>query len=41
MVIYGHARRMPRVVWSFQQTDTSAVEAAARRVRGEQPKLTS
>jgi len=41
MVIYGHARRVPRVVWSFQQTDPSAVEAAARRVRGEQPKLTS
>jgi hypothetical protein len=41
MVIYGHARRVPRVVWSFQQTEPSAVEAAARRVRGEQPKLTS
>jgi hypothetical protein len=29
------------VVWSFQQTDPAAAEAVGRRVRGEQPKLTS
>jgi uncharacterized heparinase superfamily protein len=41
MVIYGHASSVPRVVWSFQQTDPAAAEAVGRRVRGEQPKLTS
>ena len=41
MVIYGHASSVPRVVWSFQQTDPAAAEGVGRRVRGEQPKLTS
>jgi len=41
MVIHGHARHVPRVVWSFQQADAAAAEAAGRRVRGEQTKLTS
>ena len=33
MVIYGHARSVPRVHWSFQQADPAAVEAAAPRAR--------
>ena len=33
MVIYGHASNVPRVVWSFQQTDPAAADAAGRRAR--------
>ncbi len=41
MVIHGHARLEPRVVWSFQQTNPSVVAAAgsARRARAEEPRL--
>jgi uncharacterized heparinase superfamily protein len=41
MVIHGHARLEPRVVWSFQQANPSAVAAAgsARRARAEEPRL--
>jgi hypothetical protein len=41
MVVYGHASRVPRVTWSFQQADPATVETIGRRVRGEQPKLAS
>ncbi len=44
MVIHGHARRAPRVVWTLQQSNPAAVAAAAtaatsRRARSEEPKL--
>jgi uncharacterized heparinase superfamily protein len=41
MVIYGQARKAPRVVWTFQQASTAAVAASAnsRRARSEEPKL--
>ncbi len=37
MVIYGHARRRPRVMWTLQQV--AAAAGASRRARGEEPKL--
>jgi len=41
MVIHGNARRAPRVVWTFRQTNQASVPAltASRRVRSEEPKL--
>ncbi len=41
MVIHGHARAMPRVVWSFQQASAAALATAGtgRRVRVEEPRL--
>jgi uncharacterized heparinase superfamily protein len=41
MVIYGHARRTPRVVWTLQQANPAVLAAAvsARRARSEEPKL--
>ncbi|HMK70314.1 MAG TPA: heparinase II/III family protein [Xanthobacteraceae bacterium] len=39
LVVYGHARRAPRVVWSFQQTSPTAFLTLTRRARGEQPEL--
>ena len=41
MVIHGHARTMPRVVWSFQQASAAALATAGtgRRVRVEEPRL--
>jgi uncharacterized heparinase superfamily protein len=41
MVIHGNARRAPRVVWTFRQTNQANVPAptASRRVRSEEPKL--
>ena len=44
MVIYGQARRAPRVVWTFQQANAAAVAATpntARRARSEEPKLST
>jgi uncharacterized heparinase superfamily protein len=41
MVIYGEARKVPRVVWTFQQANaaTVAASAASRRARSEERKL--
>jgi uncharacterized heparinase superfamily protein len=42
MVIYGQARKRPRVVWTFQQATASGATAAtttSRRARSEEPKL--
>ena len=43
MVIYGQARKRPRVVWTFQQATASGATATAtttsRRARSEEPKL--
>jgi uncharacterized heparinase superfamily protein len=41
MVIYGTARRAPRVAWAFRQTNpaNAGVATTSRRVRGEEPKL--
>ncbi len=39
MVIYGHARRAPRVLWTLQQTPSAGAAASSRRGRGEEPKL--
>jgi len=41
IVIYGHARRTPRVIWTLQQATPAALAAtnSTRRVRGEEPKL--
>jgi uncharacterized heparinase superfamily protein len=41
MVIYGHARKVPRVLWTIQQSNqTMAVAATStRRGRGEEPEL--
>jgi uncharacterized heparinase superfamily protein len=41
IVINGNARREPRVAWTLQQANSAATAAttAARRVRGEAPKL--
>ncbi len=43
MVIYGQARKAPRVVWTFQQASAAAVAASAnsRRARSEEPKLST
>jgi hypothetical protein len=40
-VIYGEARKVPRVVWTFQQANaaTVAASAASRRARSEERKL--
>ena len=41
MVIYGHARKVPRVLWTIQQSTQPATVAGAatRRARGEEPEL--
>ncbi len=41
MAIYGHARRVPRVLWILQQANPGQLTTAggARRMRGEEPKL--
>ncbi len=41
LVIHGHARSAPRVVWSFQQATAAALATAgsARRAREEEPRL--
>jgi uncharacterized heparinase superfamily protein len=41
LVIHGRARAVPRVVWSFQQTNTAALATAgsSRRAREEEPRL--
>ena len=41
MVIHGNARRAPRVVWTFRQTNQASVPAptASRLLRSEEPKL--
>jgi uncharacterized heparinase superfamily protein len=41
VVIHGHAREAPRVIWSFQQANSRAEAAAgaARRAREEEPRL--
>jgi uncharacterized heparinase superfamily protein len=41
MVISGHARSAPRVVWSFQQANAGALAGAgaARRARDDEPRL--
>ena len=40
LVIYGRARNVPRVVWSFQQTNPAALATGTgRRAREEQPRL--
>jgi uncharacterized heparinase superfamily protein len=42
MVIYGHARKVPRVLWTIQQANpamAAATATPARRVRGEEPEL--
>jgi hypothetical protein len=41
MVIRGHARLAPRVLWSFQQANSGAVAAAGttRRAREKEPRL--
>ena len=38
MVVYGTARRAPRVTWSFQYSN-AATASAVRRARSEEPKL--
>jgi uncharacterized heparinase superfamily protein len=42
MVIYGHARKVPRVLWTIQQANpamAAATATPARRVRGAEPEL--
>ncbi len=41
MVIRGHARDVPRVIWSLQQANTAALSTtgATRRAREEEPRL--
>jgi uncharacterized heparinase superfamily protein len=41
MVIYGHARKVPRVLWTIQLSNQMAAATAspARRARGEEPEL--
>jgi uncharacterized heparinase superfamily protein len=41
MVIYGHARKVPRILWTIQQASPAAAIAATptRRARGEEPEL--
>jgi len=39
MVIYGNARRVPRVTWSLQFSNAGTASAARRAARGEEPKL--
>ncbi len=39
LVIYGRARKVPRVQWTFSYVAAGINPAAARRARGEEPKL--
>ncbi len=41
LVVYGNARNVPRVLWTFQQANSAAAPSvsAGRRVREEEPKL--
>jgi len=39
MVIYGNARRTPRVAWTLQQSSAAAAAPPTRRARNEEPKL--
>jgi uncharacterized heparinase superfamily protein len=43
IVIYGHARKVPRIMWTIQQATPAFAAAAAgaptRRTRGEEPEL--
>jgi len=41
MIINGHARSTPRVIWSFQQANPAALATAGstRRPRDEEPRL--
>jgi uncharacterized heparinase superfamily protein len=42
MVIYGHARKVPRILWTIQQANpafATATAAPTRRARGEEPEL--
>ena len=39
IVIYGRARKVMRVQWSFASAPTGALATATRRDRGEEPQL--
>jgi len=39
IVVYGRARKVMRVQWSFAVSGPAAVAAGARRSRGEEPEL--
>ena len=41
IVVYGHARHAPRVVWSLQAGAAIMAKSPARSVRAEEPKLPS